>query len=1426
MKKFYFALAAVAAILAGCSKEVDNLKPEPVTPGEKTVSLKASVGDPQTKVSSDNAGVFKWQDTDKITILTNNGNVRQFTIGEITDGTSAEFSGTIPDEEGETINYALYPASTSHFTDGTDNILFHIDDQVIWDADASNMPMRAKVDGSASFKAVGGVLKLILFNIPADADYLKFSATNKQISGDFEIADASISAPVIATAVIKNNNNVQVIDFSANYSSSKVFYIPLPTGTIDGFTVALYETLEAEPLYTVTSTKSLSVTANKLIIAPAMNCYPTPADASLTNAEIIDTTTGVPGSYNKTEENTLESASGDWVYFYCCKQASKLQIYANSGYLKLPAFSENIKSITLNSVYNGSDNAFGGTVNLKATKDGSNVASVDCSGISAGDNVVLTPSSNISTGYIYVSSACRITSVTVKFKGGEDDLPEITPTDNELTIAVGESTATTTVTLSNPVDGLGVSAFVSGANANNFTASISGSTLTVTAKAANPTAADYTATVTLKASGAAAKTINVTQESALVPNPTDLAAVAGNATVDITWTGNANASSYVAYLHTAPTETPASGGTDISSSISHDGQAYIIDDYSVDNDQTYYVYVKVSGVAAGYDAPADYVVASFTPAAAKGTAANPYTVAEAILNTPASGTSDNVYIHGFVSAFYGSNTDIITDNYHRYYISDDGTTTTQLLVFDGKGLNNVVFSSADDLTVGDEVTILGGLTTYKSTKEVAANNYIVSRVIKCATPVFSPAQGTYYATQNVTITTSTAGATIYYTTDGNEPTTLYSEPIAVSADLTIKAIAVKENFVTSAVAVAEYNIEDAEKLATPTIAVDSYTHNSITFSWEAVEHATGYQVSIDGGTNWLAKQEELTYNWTGLSANTSYTIKVKAIGTTNGQYTDSDVASKSQTTAAPKTLVSIALTTAPTKTTYNVNEAFSLAGAVITATYSDESTADVTASCETQYDFSTIGNKTVTISYAEGGITRTCEFNVTVAIVDVLNNEWTEISGTSYTAVTRTGSASKVNYSIQAAGGNSSIQLRSDNNNSGIVTTESANRAVKKITIKWNSNTNSARKVDIYGKNSPYSAPSDLYNASTQGTKVKTFTKSEGDGSYSFEADYVYIGIRSNSGALYIDEIDIEWGEAVAVATPTFSVAGGNYDEAQSVTISCATGGATIYYTTDGSTPTSGSTAYSTAVNVNTSMTLKAIAIKGVDESAVASATYTLKVKTPTFSPAGGSYDSTQSVAISCGTAGATIHYTTDNTEPTAQSTTYGGAISVSETTTIKAIAIKDGWTNSDMASATYTIGGGGDTVPDPDDITVNALSLSGENCTIVFAKLPSGSNNPAVAGTGVRAYVKNTITVTATSGNIDKIDLTCKSNTGGSGANKAYPTSFTGNHGNDFSPAFDFNGTTTTYTYTPNEDTGEVVFTVDGAKGNVEFSKIKVYYK
>ena len=118
-----------------------------------------------------------------------------------------------------------------------------------------------------------------------------------------------------------------------------------------------------------------------------------------------------------------------------------------------------------------------------------------------------------------------------------------------------------------------------------------------------------------------------------------------------------------------------------------------------------------------------------TDTKAPGASGNPYTVAQAIAATPATGTSANVYIRGIVSQFY--NTSIVGDgaNY-RYYISDDGTTATQLLVYRGKKNSTDDFSSADDLLVGDVLTIYGGLTLYKDEAEVAAGNYIVSRVTK------------------------------------------------------------------------------------------------------------------------------------------------------------------------------------------------------------------------------------------------------------------------------------------------------------------------------------------------------------------------------------------------------------------------------------------------------------------------------------------------------------------------------------------------------------------------------------------------------------------------------------------------------------------------------------------------------------------------
>ncbi len=149
-------------------------------------------------------------------------------------------------------------------------------------------------------------------------------------------------------------------------------------------------------------------------------------------------------------------------------------------------------------------------------------------------------------------------------------------------------------------------------------------------------------------------------------------------------------------------------------------------------------------------------------------------------------------------------------------------------------------------------------------------------------------------------------------------------------------------------------------------------------------------------------------------------------------------------------------------------------------------------------------------------------------------------------------------------------------------------------------------------------------------------------------------------------------GTTTTVAAPTFSPGGGSYTSAQNVTISTATSGASIRYTTNNSTPseTAGSL-YSGPVNIATTSTLEAIAYaSGMTDSSITSANYTIgtpppQVATPTFSPGAGTYTSAQSVTISDSTSGASIRYTTDGSTPSETAgTLYTSSVSVSSTET------------------------------------------------------------------------------------------------------------------------------------------------------------------
>ena len=165
------------------------------------------------------------------------------------------------------------------------------------------------------------------------------------------------------------------------------------------------------------------------------------------------------------------------------------------------------------------------------------------------------------------------------------------------------------------------------------------------------------------------------------------------------------------------------------------------------------------------------------------------------------------------------------------------------------------------------------------------------------------------------------------------------------------------------------------------------------------------------------------------------------------------------------------------------------------------------------------------------------------------------------------------------------------------------------------------------------------------------------------------------------------------VATPTFSPDAGIYTSAQTVTISCATTGATIHYTTTGIDPTENDPviASGSTVAVPASLTLKAAAWEtNWSPSAVKKAAYVITgtVATPTFSPDAGIYTSAQTVTVRCGAAGATIHYTINGNDPTQNDPVIasGSTVAVSAPLTLKAAAWETNWLPSGVKSAIYNI--------------------------------------------------------------------------------------------------------------------------------------------
>ena len=171
------------------------------------------------------------------------------------------------------------------------------------------------------------------------------------------------------------------------------------------------------------------------------------------------------------------------------------------------------------------------------------------------------------------------------------------------------------------------------------------------------------------------------------------------------------------------------------------------------------------------------------------------------------------------------------------------------------------------------------------------------------------------------------------------------------------------------------------------------------------------------------------------------------------------------------------------------------------------------------------------------------------------------------------------------------------------------------------------------------------------------------------------------------DAVEIGADEVYTAQAPVISPNSGVQSGDTTITITAPDNGVTIRYTTNGDTPTRYyGTIYTGPFTVN-EQDVKAIAYSyALNDSSVAETTFTWALAAPTFDPPAGVYASPFTVVISTASPGATIHYTTNGSTPTASSPEYTTPINIITTTTLKAIAVKTGWANSAVSTAAYTI--------------------------------------------------------------------------------------------------------------------------------------------
>jgi hypothetical protein len=621
------------------------------------------------------------------------------------------------------------------------------------------------------------------------------------------------------------------------------------------------------------------------------------------------------------------------------------------------------------------------------------------------------------------------------------------------------------------------------------------------------------------------------------------------------------------------------------------------------------------------------------------------------------------------------------------YYTTNGTTPTT---------SSAVYSGAIPVGMGTTTVEAMAVASGASQSAVVTATYVVSQAMTAA-PTFNPAAGTYSTPPNVTLSDSTAGAVIYFTTNGTSPTTssfVYTGPIVLgTGTTTVEAMAVASGASQSAVATATYVVSQGVT-ATPT------------FSPAGGTYATSQSVTLNDST----APAVIYYTTDGTTPTTSSSVYSTPIQVT-GSETIKAIA------VAPSTQASSVATAAYViqagGSSINFGSGFSsVAGltfngsAVNTANLLQLTSTGSTYQAGSVFWNQPIGVQTFTtdfsfqLSSAQGdGFSFTIQgvgakalgasgsglgyqnIGKSVAIkFDLYSNAG---EGTDSTGVYINGAAPTVPAVDMTASG---LQLRSGDSMLAHVTYDGTTLSMNLLDLVTNKTFVLTQTINI----------PQIVGANT-----------------------AYVGFTGSTGGLSAIQKILTWSYATqapspTTASPVFSPQGGNFTTPQNVTLSDSTAGAVIYYTTNGTTPTTASSVYSGAIPVGMgTTTIEAMAVaSGASQSAVVTTTYVVSLAvtaTPTFSPAGGTYSTPPNVTLSDSTAGAVVYYTTDGTTPTTSSSVYSTPISVTTSQTIRAIAVAVGAPPSAIASAAYVIQSAGTTINFPNGFSsTSGLALQG----------------------------------------------------------------------------------------------------------------------